>query len=729
MDPEHYKTIPALAAYIDRIGAEQLNFRRFMVREFKGNYYVEKSLISIGSDCSITCTNEIHEPTEDEVADIMAQLAMVQFPKSILATDAQFKQLKRKLKGSTLYEFYSRNDDGIIMVQSRIDQDGKKQYVPWTYWSDGKWRAMEPDGALPFWKPKEKTHDRIMIHEGAKSADAAANVKPSHPWFDELDAYEHWGMIGGALAPHRADYDELKREQPAEVIYVCDNDWPGFNALQKVSKSWGRTLKGIRFNDDFPLSWDMADEMPENLFKGDNVWAGPTLKQLARPATQATVRVKVEGSKKKVAILTEDFKKEWKHTVTPEFFVHCDWPARVWGADEFNSIVAPFSHIQNTAGLLKKEDGAKIASIEYNPSCVAGLYHSDAEDMEVMNTYLPINIEPLDEDASIWLEYMKRLFPFKQDRLEVMRWCATLIARPDIRMPYSLLLISNTHGVGKTTLGEKILAPIIGMPNCSFPSEKDVSNSSFNTWLARKRLIIVNEIYSGHSLKTYNTLKQIVSDKVVEVNEKFVKGYTIQNWAHVIASSNSFRALRIEEADRRWLIPKCSEKVEPHEYWVRLHRWIDTQNGLRVIIHWAHEFLKENDPVFEGVHSPMTEAKREIIDDGFSPANLIVRRVIDDLNNLGKDWWILDTDLVKIVKQELYGGSHNQMLEKPLTLRKMAEKLEVVVGKKNNGCTQIKLPAATSRVLSNSRQIASTTPAKLIETGIMPNDINALMDF
>jgi len=57
----------------------------------------------------------------------------------------------------------------------------------------------------------------------------------------------------------------------------------------------------------------------------------------------------------------------------------------------------------------------------------------------------------------------------KRDRIELMRWCATLIARPDIKMNYGVLLISETQGVGKSTLGEKILAPLIGKLNASFP--------------------------------------------------------------------------------------------------------------------------------------------------------------------------------------------------------------------------------------------------------------------
>ena len=49
----------------------------------------------------------------------------------------------------------------------------------------------------------------------------------------------------------------------------------------------------------------------------------------------------------------------------------------------------------------------------------------------------------------------------KLERYEVMKWCATLIARPDVRMTYAMLLISEQTGTGKSTMGE-ILSQLVG---------------------------------------------------------------------------------------------------------------------------------------------------------------------------------------------------------------------------------------------------------------------------
>jgi hypothetical protein len=42
------KSIPkAVTEYIDRIGAAEINFRSYQVKEFKGKYYFEKAYIKI----------------------------------------------------------------------------------------------------------------------------------------------------------------------------------------------------------------------------------------------------------------------------------------------------------------------------------------------------------------------------------------------------------------------------------------------------------------------------------------------------------------------------------------------------------------------------------------------------------------------------------------------------------------------------------------------------------
>ena len=103
-------------------------------------------------------------------------------------------------------------------------------------------------------------------------------------------------MIGGALSPHRADYKELCGRNPERVVYVCDNDKPGKEAVVTVSRKYGRTMKFVDFDDSFPPAWDMADGMPQAAkplleYMGGCTWATeeiPSEKPRWRPTHNLT---------------------------------------------------------------------------------------------------------------------------------------------------------------------------------------------------------------------------------------------------------------------------------------------------------------------------------------------------------------------------------------------------------------------------------------------------------
>jgi hypothetical protein len=459
-----YFDIPPLKSYIERIGAEELNFKKFIVKIYHGShYYHEKCLIRINAEGDIHCTNPEYAPSDIEAAEIKAALLRVNFPRCIKATEGEYTILKERLGPTAmLYAFYDRTDGMIIMLQERVVIEGKKNYLPWTYWSDGQWRKMEPEGNLPFWKPKERTDKSlsIMIHEGAKTAHFVHQLVNDpervselmqHPWADDLRRFEHWGMIGGALAPQRTDYRELLRERTEEVVYVCDNDWPGKTALKTVSRCYGRKLKGVMFDERWPAAWDLADPMPPHMFGEDGKWKGPTLLKQTQLATLATEQVELPSGRMGQTIRTE-FAEEWVHCVSPEVFIHLDWPNKILTASEFNHTVRPFSHVDDTARLLKQEAANRSAMLEYSPAIHPGIYN-DTSGNRYINTHTPSHIQPLEGDPAPWIDFMSKLIPDQHDLIEMLRWVATMIHRPDIKMVYGLLLVSETQGIGKSTLG------------------------------------------------------------------------------------------------------------------------------------------------------------------------------------------------------------------------------------------------------------------------------------
>jgi hypothetical protein len=206
--------------------------------------------------------------------------------------------------------------------------------------------------------------------------------------------------------------------------------------------------------------------------------------------------------------------------VVPPVFVHLHNTDRLLDEQQFNALVRPFSNVKNTADLVRREIESSVGGVAYEPGLNEGRV-TVRGDLSI-NTWTPTRIEPRAGDVILWLDFMAHLFPIKVDRDLVLRWCATLIARPDVRMRYGLLLMSLTQGVGKGTLMEKILAPLVGWQNVSVPSEKQLVDSGFNSWLVRRRLVLVHEIYAGHSKKAYDNVKSSVTDDTLTVNMKYL---------------------------------------------------------------------------------------------------------------------------------------------------------------------------------------------------------------
>jgi hypothetical protein len=747
---------PKLNTYIARVGAEELNFRRYMVKVHRGNYYTERALIKIASDGTISCSNKEFAPTKEEVESIKGELAKADFPKSINAKN--IKALLPKVGRGALYEFWDRREGGLIMVQERLVD--RKAYVPWSFWSDGEWRRMEPDRSLPFWKPRDKRSlvSRVMVHEGAKSAafvDGLVNDPKrkkelkDHPFGDFLTLYEHWGMIGGALAPHRADYPELRSSGGTEFIYVCDNDWAGKAVLQEFSKNFGMAVKGIMFDPRFGLSWDLADDVPRSLFTKSGRYIGPKIEKLIVLATRATELIpNPAGTGRPIQKLTQAFREEWYHSVRPEVYIHKDFPSNLLNEKQFNSTVAPYSDADDTARLVRKDAASKSAIIKYSPAMEKGIY-SSKDGGRFINTHCPSNVKSEKGEARPFLDFMEHLIPDEKDRTELMRWCATLIALPETKITYGVLLISEVQGVGKSTLGEKILTPILGEWNVSFPSESEIVDSDFNYWLAHKRLAVVHEIYAGHSAKAYNKLKSIITDKFVTVKKKYLDNYEMENWMHVFACSNSMRAIQLSVDDRRWFVPKVTDEKKNPAYWTKFNLWLEEEGGLGIIKAWAEEFVKKVGPVIRGDDAPWSVLKRQVIEEGYSPGQVLVSNFLNRLREemagdpkfaerVCKAPWqngkwnpanggvlLLDTDLIRLIKNHLYDGRHNDRLEKPLTVRKIAKSQEWFVGDHKVSIEKWGTRGSPARLICSSAELSRRLPMELSKD-MRPIDVEKL---
>lgn len=639
--------IPAISAYLRRIGAEARSLRTAVVTEKSGKYWRDICVITFDSGTGEVHLPKEHEaaykPTDAEVQRIKDEVGNYDWPHVKLVKRLNnLPPMLEKAPKETVFEF--RDTEGnILMLQQRLDVKGEKKYIPWTYWDDNEWRSMEPEGKLPLYGLDQlNDNTTVFIHEGAKAAravremveaqtpDAKAKLK-AHPWGDELSGAAHIGWIGGALSPYRTDWSILRKAGVKRAYIVSDNDDSGVSAVAPISQQLRFPTYHVQFTQDWPASFDLADEFPKKMFEsveGKRYYTGPSFRSCTMPATWATdLLPSPTGKGKGQVILREHFKQMWAYVEEVDLFVCIEMPDIIRPEKILNNMLAGFSHVNNTTSLMVRSYRGRQARLAYRPD-VKGRIINDRTTAAV-NLHTPTHIKAVSGKVAPWEEFMEYLFPVEGERHEVLRWVATLIARPDIRMIYALLLISEKQGMGKSILGERVLNPLVGEQNVSFPNEKDIVDSQFNGWLGRKRLIIVAEIYSGHSWKAYNNLKHFITDKFVDVNEKFERPYLIENWAHFFVSSNSRRALKMEDDDRRWYYPTVTEMAWPRAKFAEFISWLQS-GGLSIIKDWAEGW---KDYVEPGERAPMTGLKRELIEASRSEA----QREVADLARAALD--------------------------------------------------------------------------------------------
>lgn len=615
---------PAVVRYLKRINAEVRAINIAAVKkESTGGYYKEQAKIRFLEDGTVSTKDETAFPTEQEQKDIKEAFYGYRFPKiknlpSLLYIPEEIKDVPAE----DIFEF--RNlENQITMIQvKKIAKDGSKYYLPFTFWEDDEWRRVEPVDGLPLWGLENiKDNTTAFIHEGAKAAKAIQRMimadttdqkekLKDHPWGQELCHAVHLGWVGGALSPQRTNWKMLNKLGIQQFYIVSDNDKAGISAVSVISQNLRAPTFHLQFTGEWPAAFDLADEFPEHMFKMlDNKarYIGPAFRTCLHPATWATDSKPVEGDKP-IITLRDHFRDMWAYIEEADTFVCKPLPNIIREEKILNHMLAPFSHTPETSKMIFKAYAGRTTGLCYRPDQKEQIITNG--NSSSINLHIPTTIKSEPGNPGPFLDYLKYMFPIDDERIGVERWIATLVARPDIRMEFALLLISEHTGIGKTTLGTKILTPLVNIHNVGFPREADIVDNVFNDWVSNKRLIIINEIYSGHSWKAYHTLKSLITDKEISVNQKYQRPYVVDNWSHILACSNSMRALKLEGDDRRWFYPEVVEERWTKSQFGKFRDWLES-GGLGIIKHWADGY---GNYVMPGERAPMTARKREMIE-------------------------------------------------------------------------------------------------------------------
>lgn len=692
MIPNSIRDFKSVATYLDRIGGEPKGLFTATVKETVGSYWRELCNIRFAKNGEVKCTSPAFEPTEDEKALLKAEFASAEWPKCVYPTNLE--NLPKKLAEADpedLYIFWDIDHKHIIMIQHRYMTEKGKVYVPWSFWDDGQWRACEPEtesGLLPLYGLHTlKGNTTAFINEGSKSSRAVERVinpkneaerefSRNFPWQKQFQYAGSVGFCGGALAPHRTDWGALKKAGIQRVIIIADNDRPGTDAVPIIADLVDMPAFVIQFDETWPTSFDMADEWPSHLFRfidGKKYYIGPSYYDVIRPATFMTKQIVVaddKGKDKTVAVLRHHAKSQWFYAEKQHRFVNSEFPNIEVAKDGIDELLGNFSHTPAISKLLLKEYSSRVWKLAYRPDIAGRRVLVDGE--MAINLFRGTNINPQEGDPKPFLDFLEYLIPDPKECHQAKRWIATIIAKPEIRILYGMLLISTQTGIGKTLLCESIIAPLIGMNNVSFPAESTVMEI-YTSWIAKKRLAIIGEVYQGHSFKMANKLKQYITDTKVTYREMYETPITMDNFCHFIACSNSMAALKMDSEERRWFVPTLNETRLNDEQYDKLFDWLHS-GGLSIVYHWAENF---NDYIRRSEKAPMTQRKEEIIESSRSKASSRAEELARAMDAFKEPIAVGDKDVLAWIE----AVSNEKIYDSLLDIRKQMRK---------NGATEAK---------------------------------------
>ena len=645
--------LPTVRAYLTRINAQPRSLLRAAVVEPGGGRYArDVATIKFARDGTVAAPDE-YAPTAEEQAAIRSEVENVVLPKQVTAP-ANAPPPDEIDDVPAVHRFDCRARDGSIMCwQVRRDYDGRRVFNCYSFYDDGRWRLGEPEDGLPLFGLEMLRDDTetVFLHEGAKSARAARNMKADHPWVGDMSGQgrAHLGWIGGAPNPHRTDWSSLAQlSNVKRFIIVADNDDVGRSAVPKIAKMLRKLTYAVYFTDEFPKGFDLADDFPADMFaradtlveresvkKLERQYRGPSFESCLRPATWLTDLVKTGERGRPSYRLREHAKNMWVWVRSLEKFACYDRPTQRYKAEALNTTLRQVAHVKGCADLIS-ESARQVDGLCYRPDKPQEKIVA-SDDGQSLNLYRPSTLRAVKGDVGRWEKFLERLFPIKEEREWVRRWCATLIAKPEVRMKIALLLISETQGTGKSTLA-KVMRRLVGEHNCSEPSANHIVDNDFNGWIVEKRLVIVHEIYEGHSWKAYNKLKSLISEETVQASLKYEQAFTIDNWANFILCSNDLGALKIEGNDRRIFIPKVTEdkwaKAEADVF----YDWFNA-GGDAIIKQWALDFgdcHPENcEVLMTALKSKIAEAsKSDVVVYGEMIAEAMLKKPTGEKNDL-----------------------------------------------------------------------------------------------
>lgn len=381
-------------------------------------------------------------------------------------------------------------------------------------------------------------------------------------------SYDEWIML---LAAIKAGAGPEREGEAFELAMTWSLQWPD-NTPEGVEAKWGS------IHPPYRVGWDTLAQFAET--EGDGTF------YRAHEDFEATMPPPEPGQESKGPLISDKVERAFGRYVWVERLKRmCDLETGdLLDREQFNvrnsHLGDPASH-KDCAWSVLTRDARRLQTVKgvtYRPGAgllvdenLPGLVGRCVNQWRDPSPALPATAS--DADVEPWLQHVAFVIPRAEERETALNWLAWIIQNPGLKPNWALVIGSTYEGIGKDLMMEPVRTAL-GAANVREITPDDL-DSNYTWYLARTRLVLVEEMKLSDRKATMNRLKPLLAAPpyTLSVNAKFEPQYEIPNVIASVFFTNDEDALAISGQDRRYFMLWSDEEPRSAGYYEDLVRW------------------------------------------------------------------------------------------------------------------------------------------------------------
>lgn len=475
--------------------------------------------------------------------------------------------------------------EGYVCLYGYPDEDGiyQKSYLPLRYgikngiedWHIVGWKDGRPlyNGHLIQSRPG----DPILVVEGEKAADKAAELFPE---------YVVVTSMGGASSAHCTDWIHVKNRH---VVIWPDKDDAGLHYSNQVAdlaiQAGASSVKIVDVPDKFPVSWDLADELPD----GFDINCINDLLISAKEAMPTTLDRWMDYLNRRLAVVMRGSSCRILNEGMNPYSGDLQF-----GFSSEKDILLRYRHIKFEVGEYangkpKRVSVAKIWLDHPDRRQFEGVVFSpDKEIPGYFNLWRGFAFEPVEGECELYLAHLKHVVCSGKDTLYswLLGWMADLVQNPANR-PGTAIVLRGKQGTGKT-LAFSLFGSLFGTHFGTISQGRHLIGN-FNSHLDAKILVLAEEAFWAGDKQAEGVLKDLVTGDTINIEQKGVDVQQSRNLIRLMITSNHEWIVPAGMEERRFAVFDVSDDhMQDKPYFKAIVNEMDNGGREALLYHLMH---------------------------------------------------------------------------------------------------------------------------------------------